>query len=219
MMFQRGPAPCRHIPTQRPFEWAWDGGYLARDQSGSASTAELNTCLDFYHKAPSGRTVNEPRDCCAAFTLGAWDLSVRVEGRNHGALEWEVKQTDVLAEDTAGCFYILLDPDVYSRLAATQHSIWATYSVFSPVFHGWKCTLNMKLKSGCFNWISLFVPICNSHGQRRPSPNYTCKWCMGVLVSGFTGMLGGKLETTQATKSKPMFQEIPHWEGELSQGS
>lgn len=122
-----------------------------------------NTCLDFYHKTPSGPAVNEPRDCYAAFTLGAPDL--RVKRRDHGVSEWEVKQTDVLAQDMVGCFYVLQAPDVYSTLAAAQHSS----TLYPPSFsHSYKNILTMKLKSKSFKSICLFVSFCNLHRQYKP---------------------------------------------------
>lgn len=67
----------------------------------------------------------------------------------------------------------------------------------------------MKFKSEWFNWISKFVSICNLHEQCMPSPHHTCKSCMGVLVSGFTGMLGVSLRPPGPSNQNQCFRKYP----------
>lgn len=77
-------APCRHIPTQKPYESAWGSDDVARDQPGSPRAHRTRTCLVFYHKGPM---IKKLTGCCVAF-FGSCVWEKR-------GLSRELKQTDV----------------------------------------------------------------------------------------------------------------------------
>lgn len=77
------PAGQGSLPTHFTTEAVWvrhETPWCGQGPAWVSQSCRTNTCLDFYHKSPKA-SVNEPTDCCAAFSLGAWDLNVRQWGK------------------------------------------------------------------------------------------------------------------------------------------
>lgn len=107
MMFQRGPGS---VSTHSNTEALWVGMRLWLCGQGpvwGSQHCRANTCLDFYHKAPQAPQSMSPE---IAVPLSLWELGIWAWEWRGKALEWELKQTDILEEDTAVCFYILASP-------------------------------------------------------------------------------------------------------------
>lgn len=148
------------VPTHTNTEALWVG--MRRWLCGQGPVwvsqhCRANTCLDFTTKPLRPLSRWAQRLLCR-FHFGSSGSLVWVwaQQRCHGALEWEVKQTDVVAKDTTGFFYILLGPDVYSALAATQN--------LNDILYPFSCQpwpkvyfKYMKLKPGCFQ---SFFSVC-----------------------------------------------------------